>query len=56
MVGHAQAQELGGQQATGSAGAGQATHQQVANSRVEFVQHHNIDMVIEVVTLLYLQE
>ncbi|XP_004932522.1 zinc finger protein 569 isoform X7 [Bombyx mori] len=44
MVGHAQAQELGGQQATGSAGAGQATHQQVANSRVEFVQHHNIDM------------
>lgn len=55
LVAHNQQQELAAQQAS-NAGAqvtvspGQPTHQQVPNNRVEFVQHHNIDMVNHVVT------
>lgn len=56
LVAHSQQQvELAAAQASGnntqvSVSAGQATHQQVPNNRVEFVQHHNIDMVNHVVT------
>ena len=45
-----QAAQNSGNNAQVSVSAGQATHQQVPNNRVEFVQHHNIDMVNHVVT------
>ncbi|XP_047024195.1 zinc finger protein 665-like isoform X6 [Helicoverpa zea] len=49
LVAHSQQAELAAAQGSGnnaqvSVSAGQATHQQVPNNRVEFVQHHNIDM------------
>ncbi|GBP88770.1 hypothetical protein EVAR_65369_1 [Eumeta japonica] len=50
VVGHGQQQELSNQQSSSNSGAqgavnsGQSSHQQVPNNRVEFVQHHNIDM------------
>ncbi|XP_049868685.1 zinc finger protein 569-like isoform X6 [Pectinophora gossypiella] len=48
LVGHSQQQELSVQQAGGATqvtvSSNQQTHQQVPNNRVEFVQHHNIDM------------
>lgn len=54
MAHNQQQQELAVQQAAGTAqvtvSAGQP-HQQVPNNRVEFVQHHNIDMVNHVVTI-----
>ena len=46
LVGHTQQQET----ASSSAPLAVAQTQQVPNNRVEFVQHHNIDMVNEVVT------
>lgn len=45
---HNQQQEMASQQSSSSSQVtvnAQPTHQQVPNNRVEFVQHHNIDMV-----------
>lgn len=55
LVAHSQQAELAAAQGSGnnaqvSVSTGQPTHQQVPNNRVEFVQHHNIDMVNHVVT------
>lgn len=55
LVTHSQQQDLGTTQNSGngtqvSVSTGQPTHQQVPNNRVEFIQHHNIDMVNHVVT------
>lgn len=56
LVAHNPQQDLSAQQ--GTSGTAQVTvstnpptHQQVPNNRVEFVQHHNIDMVNHMVTL-----
>lgn len=56
LVAHNPQQDLSAQQGTSgtaqvTVSTNQPTHQQVPNNRVEFVQHHNIDMVNHMVTL-----
>lgn len=59
LVAHSQQAELVAAQSNNnnaqvSVTTDQQTHQQVPTNRVEFVQHHNIDMVNHVVTHCFL--